>query len=72
MKKLSKIKLSNLAGSSQMSDAEMKQVTGGSTQKEYCCSLWNIASYNTLEGGAAQGWWYGWSTHCSGFSTSDC
>ncbi|MDR1369099.1 MAG: TIGR04149 family rSAM-modified RiPP [Dysgonamonadaceae bacterium] len=67
MKKLSKIKLNNLAGSSQMSDAEMKQVTGGVSKKEYCCSLWNMPSQT---GGAAQGWWYGWSTYCSDFSPS--
>ena len=45
MKKLSKLKLQSLK-CSEMNHAEMKQITGGVTPLEYCCTVSQLVYYN--------------------------
>ena len=57
-----------LHGATKLSKSEMKNVKGGIPAEEYCANLYNIYTHNVLEGGALQGFVYGWQrANCSRF-----
>lgn len=58
----------NLSSATMLSKNEMKNVKGGIPAEEYCANLYDIYTHNVLEGGALQGFVYGWQrANCSRF-----